>query len=235
MSTDSPIEGKPSLSPSHPAAGGEGGAEEGTPLQAAQEEETAVVQEEEFDRERALALIRKQREEVKNLKKSQRELMEALRSYQEEEAKQKEAQMSEVERLSSRLQELQEAYQNQVEKMTQYVLSTQVQSISAQMGAFDPELILALLPKEKVEWEEGQPTNLKALIKEMIAAKPYLAKMPAPSLTPNPDASRTASEEASSAKEEMRRRREVYGEGASPFSPEARRRLGGGVFFRDKA
>lgn len=135
-------------------------------------------QEEPFDRERALATIRKLREQEKLARQLAKELEEkkrALSAYEQEK-------LSEKERLERKLAELEQANASLLTEIQQARLQSAIERHAARLGIVDPEAAAVLIDRAAVEFDEdGRPANVEALLKDLIKAKPYLARPAAPS------------------------------------------------------
>lgn len=138
---------------------------EGAAQEAAQQSEVQATEEERFDTE----YVRKLRAEAAEYRKRLRELESKVKV--EEEAK-----MTEQEKLQKRLAELER-------KETEYQLSLQARTLeyevklhAARLGVVDPEAVYRLIDLKQVEFDEdGRPSNLEKVLKDLIAKKPYLA------------------------------------------------------------
>ncbi len=128
--------------------------------------------EEEFDKERALATIRKLRESEKLAKQYAKEL-ESLRGQlkQHEEAK-----LSETERLRQRVAELQGESKAKAITIQEKVTKYSVMLAAQKLGIVDPEAAYKLLDPSDIEYDDdGEPKNIEKLLRSMLEKRPYLA------------------------------------------------------------
>jgi hypothetical protein len=150
-----------------------------------------------------LATIRKLREFEKNAKLQLKEL-DGLRQAAKTAA---DAKLSDQDRLSKRVAELEQALADaevqQQESRVRYAVAVK----AGEFGLVDQDAVLRLLDWSALEFaEDGRPTNTEKVLKELIKARPYLAK--APAAAPNINAgARSGTEQDQKAREaELRRR-----------------------------
>jgi vacuolar-type H+-ATPase subunit I/STV1 len=121
-----------------------------------------------FDKARALSTIRAQREQEKQLRQRLSELEALTRKHDEEK-------MSENERLHSKLSESELKITELERERQELVLRHETIAEAAKVGVVDPDVAYRLLDTATVEFDgSGKPTNLTALIKELVKSKPYL-------------------------------------------------------------
>lgn len=171
--------------------------------------ETTADVTEEFDKDRAMELIKKLRAEEKQYKQEKKEL-ERLKA---DEAKRKEAEMSEAEKLKARADKLEaELLQERSERLRLKVASKHA-------------LPDALASRLKGETEEELEADAQELAK-LLPAKTEEKKQPTLKATDIADGQK--------GKTDSQRRAEIYSRGASPFDTAVAKQNGGGVFFTEK-
>lgn len=134
--------------------------------EAEQQSETQEVEESgHFDAE----YVRKLRAEAAENRKKLREIEAKVKA--EEEAK-----MTEHERLQKRLTELEYKEAEYLQSLQARTLEYEVKLSAAKLGIIDPEAAYKLLDLKQIEFDEdGKPTNVEKVIRELITKKPYLA------------------------------------------------------------
>lgn len=125
-----------------------------------------------FDKDRALATIRKLRENEKATKTQLKEL-ETLRTKVKEHD---DAQKSEAEKLAARVKELEDSITEKDRSLTEERNHQAIERAATKAGTVDAEDVFRLLdPKEFELDDKGQLTNADDLVKALLKAKPYLA------------------------------------------------------------
>jgi hypothetical protein len=183
-----------------------------------------------FDKDRALATIKKLREFEKQAKASLREL-ETLRAAQQAaedatrtDAEKAQAQLKAAEAARSTAQQEAQAL---AAKLRAELVRNRVLTIAPQLR-LDPALSAELVKPEQLEYDDdGEPTNLKAVLKALGEKHPALQQRAAATSPTNPASSRTETPPEGDAA----RRSRLYGGGASPFDPAVARKYGGGVVW----
>jgi hypothetical protein len=128
-----------------------------------------------FDKDRALATIRKLRETEKQHRAQQREL-EALRAEQK---KREDAEKSEAERLQARIAELERERSDKERELQETRNLSAVERAAAKAGAADPQDVHRLIDATHFEHDEkGNVTNADKLVSDLLKSKPYLAGKP---------------------------------------------------------
>lgn len=147
--------------------------------------------EDDFDKDRALATIRKLREGEKAAKATQKELEQIraqLRAHED-------AKLSEAERIAKQLETLQsqvaakEAREAELTKSLQeQALRFEVVNEAAKLQIVDPEAAYKLLDLSAIERDDdGRPVNVAKALKDLVKAKPYLVpQQAAPANPTNP-------------------------------------------------
>lgn len=124
-----------------------------------------------FNAERAISTIRKLQDFERQTKPQLRELDE-LRQYRQQA---EDAKLSEQERLSRRMAEIESERAHLLQDRQARTLKYETQLTAARLGIVDPDAAYRLLDPAEVEYdEEGTPTNLEACLKTMLQTRPYL-------------------------------------------------------------
>ena len=133
-------------------------------------------------------------EEARKLRRESQTLRKRLQGYEDAEKAQQEAQLSEHDRLSKRLADLQASHDAYVAQTQQRLVRYEVERQASKLGIIDPEAAAKLIDTSAFEQDEqGVPTNAEKLLKDLIKQKPYLAppteapaeSSPAQTATPN--------------------------------------------------
>jgi hypothetical protein len=170
-------------------------------------EATADVTEE-FDKDRAMDTIRKLRDVEKQYKQEKKEL-ERLKA---DEARRKEAEMSETEKLKARADRLEAEL-------------TQERSERLRLKVASKYNLDALASRLKGETEEELEADAQELAK-LLPTKTEEKKQP--------QLKATDIANGQNGKTDAQRRAEIYNRGASPFDTANAKANGGGVFFTEK-
>lgn len=124
-----------------------------------------------FDRDRALATIRRLRDQEKTLKAQVKDADALRKRVQEIEDKDK----SEVERQASRAQEAQAKLTAAEQRAADLMLQMSVERAARKLGFIDEDDAFRLLDRKAVTLDDdGEPTNVDALLKDLAKAKPHL-------------------------------------------------------------
>lgn len=123
-----------------------------------------------FDKERALATIRKLREAERLGKLAAKERDEAKAKLQEQE----DAKLGEQERATKRAEEAERKAAAAEERVKVLGLRSQVERAARKLNIVDEDAAYRLLDLSSVEYNGDEPTNVEALLKELVKAKPYL-------------------------------------------------------------
>lgn len=98
------------------------------------------------------------------------------RTAKEELTKLQNAQLSEAEKQTKRLTDLERAQTDWTRERSELLLSTAVERQATKLGFADPADAMNLLRRTDIEFEtDGTPKNVEKLLKDLIKAKPYLA------------------------------------------------------------
>jgi len=136
-----------------------------------------------FDQERAMATIRKQREEVKTYKAQAKEA-EALRNRLQQI---EDADKTESQRLTDQVADYQQREQTWAAEKKDTSLRLAVSERAQELGITSPRLAVAALKMDgtTIEWDnEDNPTNLDDVLAELIEREPGLKGTPAPPRKP---------------------------------------------------
>lgn len=135
---------------------------------------------EEFDRERALETIHRQRESEKALKKQLQEAKSALKKFEDENKRREDAELSDLQRAQKRITDL-EAMLQDAQTMTQALrLRQEFSRVSSRLklSFVDPQAeedAFELADMDNVEIDEnGKVTGLEEAIKALQKQRPYL-------------------------------------------------------------
>lgn len=135
--------------------------------------EGQAPEEEEFDRGRALATIRKLREGERQAQKDRRELEQLRQAKRQAE----EVQLSEQERLSRRTAELEQQLIQERMGGQERAARYEVQLAAAGLDVIDPEAVVKLLDWSVIEYDDkGQPLGVREALTSLLEEKPYLVR-----------------------------------------------------------
>ena len=135
------------------------------------------------------AYVRKLRAEAAEYRKRLRELERAIKAHEEEK-------LSEHERMQRRVAELErERYEYEL-RLREHTLRYETMLRARELGIVDPEAAYRLLDLAEVEYDEdGRPTNLERLLRDLVRKRPYLLGSAGASAT-NPGRATVSLEEA---------------------------------------
>lgn len=139
-------------------------------------------EEDDFDKDRALRTIKKQRDEVKAAREEARELKERLDALEADKRKRDDADKSETEKALARLEELTKAHADAAAKaeaaeakLRQVQIDRAIEQAATKHGARNPAVVAKLLDRDALELDDsGVPTNAEDLVKELLKAESYL-------------------------------------------------------------
>lgn len=124
-----------------------------------------------FDRDRAMATIRKLREEAKAAVKQLKEV-DALKARLQE---YDDAKLTEQERTAKRLQQLEAELEFERTERRERTNRYEVQLRAAALGIVDPDAAVKLLDWGRLEYDaDGAPKDVDAALKELLTQRPYL-------------------------------------------------------------
>lgn len=139
------------------------------------------TQGEPFDRDRAMATIKAQRESEKTLRVQ-------LQQAQQQIDQHKTAQMSDQDKIQQQLTTLTAERDRLRDQLQEQILESTVTQHAATLRIVDPEAAWKLLDLSKVKFDAaGKPTNVEEQLKELIGRKPWLV---APGTTDHTDGRR---------------------------------------------
>jgi hypothetical protein len=124
-----------------------------------------------FDKDRALATIRRQRDEAKTLRAQLKE----LESLKAKERERQDADKSEAEKLRIRLEEAQAKLAERDAAFRRAQVEQVIERMARKHNARKPEHITKLIDHTALTLDdEGNPTNAEDLVKDLLKAEPYL-------------------------------------------------------------
>lgn len=178
--------------------------------QQAEQAQTAPAEtaEEPFDKERAMALITKLRDEVKD----RAQLQKRLDAIEAERKAAAEKDMTEIERIKAQLAETAKAAQDAQEKLTGERRRSLVVTVASRMGANDPQDANILQAVASIDPSAAEAeTQVKQTLDALAKAKPYLFKV-AGQASFNPAGSGTETD-----RQRLDRIYRLTGQATSPF------------------
>lgn len=140
---------------------------------------TGTTEPEQFDKDRALETIRKQRESEKALAKQLKEAQAALKAYQDKDKERQEADLSELEKTKKRLAELEEAYTKASETakalQLRHAFSRAIAAANLKFASQQAEDdAYELADKGSIEITDDKITGMDEAIKALQKSRPYL-------------------------------------------------------------
>ncbi|MGZ3677031.1 MAG: phage scaffolding protein [Ktedonobacterales bacterium] len=113
--------------------------------------------------------------ELANVRREAAEHRVARRALETEKAEAEQAKLSKEEQLAAKLAEAEKAKTEIVSRTQERMLAYETKIAATELNLVDPEAALKLLDASRIEFaEDGSPKNLVKLLKELVAAKPYL-------------------------------------------------------------
>ena len=91
-----------------------------------------------------------------------------------------EAQLSEIERIKKQHQDA----EARIKQQQQQLVMAQVKLVAKDKGIINPELIAPVVERKLEYDKDGEPTNLEAVLDELIKGNPYLVKPAEPAPSP---------------------------------------------------
>jgi len=140
------------------------------------------TQDDDFDKDRALRTIKRQRENEKALRDEARALKERLDALEADKRKREDAERSETEKLAARAEEMSRA-QSEAEAKAKaaedryraLLVDQEIERAAQKHGAVNPVAVTKLLDRDKLEYDEaGLPTNAERLVKKLLEDETYL-------------------------------------------------------------
>jgi regulator of replication initiation timing len=115
-------------------------------------------------------------EEAKKLRAEAQGLRRRLATYEEEKRAAEEAKLSETERLTRRASDLERQLAERDQSLKERTVLASTIDAAARLGFANPRLAHRLLDHSEIEFEaDGNPSNIEALLRGLLAAEPYLA------------------------------------------------------------
>lgn len=136
-----------------------------------------------YDKPRAMELIAKLRQEVKDAKAASHEAAALKAKLDELET----ASLSEQERIVKERDDLLAEKAKWAQDQQDTNLRLAVYSKQTELGIADADIALALLDKNAIVWENGQPTNITDTLTALLEAKPLLKGVTAPPVPQAPN------------------------------------------------
>lgn len=128
---------------------------------------------EDFDKDRALATIRKLREGEKEAKATKKQLDDALERLKAIEDKDK----TDAEKLAGTAKEASEKLTAAEARAQDLVIRLSVERTARKLNFIDEDDAYRLIDRKAVEMDDdGEPTNVEALLKKLAESKPHLVK-----------------------------------------------------------
>lgn len=87
--------------------------------------------------------------------------------------KRQDAELSETERLK---QQVEESNANTTQ-LQQRLIQSEVKVAAQKLGIINPDLVVPIV-QGKIEMKDGEPTNIEALLTDLVKANPYLVEAP---------------------------------------------------------
>lgn len=118
---------------------------------------------------------RKLRSEAQNLRKREKDILAQLKTYQDAEQAQKDAQLSELEREKKQRAEIQSRYESEVRGYQERLVRYEVERQASKLGIIDPDAAARLIDWSELEFDEdGTPKNAEKLLAALVKQRPYL-------------------------------------------------------------
>lgn len=122
---------------------------------------------EEFDKEHALATIRKQRASEKALKADLKAVRDELKTLKTKD-------LPDAERTATALREAEEKATKAEAKLQKAMVRTITLEEAVALGFRSPSLAHRLIDVDDVDWEDDRPTNIRELLRDVLKSDPYL-------------------------------------------------------------
>lgn len=140
--------------------------------------EEAGEEDEAFDKERAMATIKNLRDQAKLATKQ-------IREYTAQQKLAEDAKLSEQERLSKRVAELESRESSLQQAVRERTLRYEVAVHAQKLGIVDADAAFRLMDQQALEFdEEGAPTNTEKVLGQMLKTRPYLQASAGPPPVP---------------------------------------------------
>ena len=151
-----------------------------------------------------------------------------LRALEADQQAKADADLSEGDRASKRIAELEAQAEKNHRQTRTLALESAVATRSNALGIIDAEVAVALLDVSALDFDDAgrpDPDTLDQALRRLIKAKPYLRQQVAPSSPANPARSEPVGET------DTQRRSRLFGGGGGMFDPTTAARMGGGVIL----
>jgi hypothetical protein len=153
-----------------------------------------------------------------------------LRKLEAAQKERDEAELTEAERQTRRLQELEETLAERETTTRRLALESAVAMKANSLGIVDAEVAVAMLDTTAFDYDDDgrpDPEGLDNALRRLLKAKPYLRTQPAAGSPANPAKSEPLGET------DDQRRARLFGGNSGVFDPNTARRMGGGVVNSD--
>ena len=188
---------------------------------------TDAASDEQFDADRAMRTIRALRDEVKEAKAQAKELTELRQRVKDAE----DAKLSELERAQKVAQDAQARAERAESQARAKALEATVVQEAVRLNIVNAEAAMKLMDTAAIKFDdEGKPTNVAALLTDLVKAKPFLVAPTGPN-TSTGNAQRGVEDPQA---RERYLRSLLDGPGASIWDPKRQAERGGGVIWSDK-
>jgi hypothetical protein len=124
---------------------------------------------------------------IDRLRKENADARKRLSAYEEAEKQAQEAQriadldkLSEIERIKKQHQDA----EARLKQQQQQLVLSHIREVAKEKGIINPKLIAPVVERELEYDKDGEPTNLEAVLDELIKGNPYLVATPAEPATP---------------------------------------------------
>jgi hypothetical protein len=159
------------------------------PDPAKSDQETEDDEEEPYDKERAMRLIAKHRQEIKDLKASAKDLPTLRQQLEEAQNKDKsdlERAIARADAAEKRAADLESSNATITAAAKRRTAVMEIRRESAKQGA-DDDLVVALVDLDKIEFDEDdEPKDVKKIVKAIIDSKPAVKVVEQPKNGPSP-------------------------------------------------
>lgn len=114
-------------------------------------------------------------DDAKKLRSENRSLRERLKALEEAKRAEDEAKLSDQEKQALRLADLERQLAERDRALVERTVLAATVDAASRLGFANPRLAYRLLDQSEVEYDaEGQPTNVDALLRQILKAEPYL-------------------------------------------------------------
>ena len=124
---------------------------------------------------------RKLRSEAANLRKREKEVLAQLKAYQDKEQQTKDAELSELDLSKKQLAQLQEQHEQLAAELYEARVFQDVGRLASKfnfMISSDTVARMLMLDEDKIEFENGKPTNIEKLLDALAKREPDLVRKP---------------------------------------------------------